>query len=758
MRTFEIIITSFTLITFSLLLLLAVLRLRSKEAVVVHLTLCLGFGFLSSLSRLIGILKLTTLPALTQDAVAGLTLLALVVSFGALTLNFLKKRKEVLIGYWVGALIILLLWSAISFNFWQLATIGMTPALILSGLAWLGALAIAFIALNKEFKGQQTAKYRNRLRYWLITTALFLTSGLIRFINPAMFYWAGLPLILLGSILTGYVVFSYHTPDLNLFVGRVIYYLGINGAVAAIFYFSLAATIIITRSAPPNYIIFLWSVILAILLTVMTPLTYQLLSRFFTKIIFGKQYRDERQIIRYYNQSLSGALDMQRLADTIIRLMIETLAIKQGIVFVYKRDEDEPNKVSLGPLACTGVTDPSLGNFTIDSPFIDHFRKGQKILHQYDTDVLPEFSAMRPDERAWLASIGMELYVPILRHREFVGLLAFGPRSRGTTYPGEDIELMIALADQAALAMDSARLFEKLTATSQETGSLREQLAGLDQNKGDFLSIASHELRTPLTHIHGYARILADFSDTEFQNIAQVRTIVEGIVKGSERMKNVVDIMFDVSEVNVGDLTLSLGPVNLQSVIDQAARPYLPALDERRIAFGKNGFETAPIIEADGTRLVQALDNLLSNAIKYTPDGGLIKVNCRSVVEDNVGQVVEIVVADAGIGIDPKYHQRIFDKFFRVDDTDHHSTGRTKFKGAGPGLGLTLVKGIAEAHGGRVWVESPGYDEENCPGSKFFFVIPLHPVTQAATEEEAQRQSQIKTVHWRSKDMKQEDS
>ncbi len=86
---------------------------------------------------------------------------------------------------------------------------------------------------------------------------------------------------------------------------------------------------------------------------------------------------------------------------------------------------------------------------------------------------------------------------------------------------------------------------------------------------------------------------------------------------------------------------------------------------------------------------------------------------------------VEVIVADSGIGIDGEELERIFKKFHRVGSVLLHSTGDTKFKGAGPGLGLTIARGIVEAHGGRLWAESPGYDEKTCPGAKFHVILPI---------------------------------
>jgi len=89
------------------------------------------------------------------------------------------------------------------------------------------------------------------------------------------------------------------------------------------------------------------------------------------------------------------------------------------------------------------------------------------------------------------------------------------------------------------------------------------------------------------------------------------------------------------------------------------------------------------------------------------------------------GPWVEVVVSDTGVGIDVGDQERIFDKFYRAESPDLHSTSKTRFMGAGPGLGLTIARGIVEAHGGRIWVESKGYDPQACPGSHFHILLPV---------------------------------
>jgi signal transduction histidine kinase len=122
----------------------------------------------------------------------------------------------------------------------------------------------------------------------------------------------------------------------------------------------------------------------------------------------------------------------------------------------------------------------------------------------------------------------------------------------------------------------------------------------------------------------------------------------------------------------------------------------------------------------DPERLHQVFYKVISNAIKYTPDGGMISVMAR-----DLPGFTDVMVTDTGIGIAAENLTRIFDKFSSMTDVALHSSGKVKYKGAGPGLGLAIAKGIIEAHGGSIWAESPGYDEHKLPGSIFHIMVPM---------------------------------
>jgi signal transduction histidine kinase len=178
--------------------------------------------------------------------------------------------------------------------------------------------------------------------------------------------------------------------------------------------------------------------------------------------------------------------------------------------------------------------------------------------------------------------------------------------------------------------------------------------------------------------------------------------------------------MIDVSLIDNQILSLNYQPLWLNRLFHILEEDFRDIIEERRLDLVIRPFPgSQEMTFGDPERLLQAFRNLLSNAIKYTPDGGKITIDGQK-----LPGFIEVTVADTGIGIDPLDHARVFEKFGRLGNTALHSSGKTKFKGGGPGLGLPITKGILEAHGGAIWVESEGYDEHQYPGATFHMLIP----------------------------------
>ncbi|MGW8250906.1 MAG: sensor histidine kinase [Anaerolineales bacterium] len=252
---------------------------------------------------------------------------------------------------------------------------------------------------------------------------------------------------------------------------------------------------------------------------------------------------------------------------------------------------------------------------------------------------------------------------------------------------------------------------------SHELDEARQVLERLDKSKSDFIAIAAHELKTPLTLIEGYASMVAEQIS---QNPRQAADMLNGIEKGTLRLREIIDDMIDVSLIDNNLLSLNFQPVWVNRLLSMIEQEVLPTLRERKLRLSIEDFAgSQKMFFGDTERLYQAFRNLTLNAIKFTPDGGSISITGRT-----LPGFIEVTVSDTGIGIAPENHNSIFEKFGRLGSVSLHSSGKTKFKGGGPGLGLPITKGIVEAHGGAIWVESEGYDEVNCPGATFHVLLP----------------------------------
>ncbi|MBI5952185.1 MAG: HAMP domain-containing histidine kinase [Chloroflexi bacterium] len=253
---------------------------------------------------------------------------------------------------------------------------------------------------------------------------------------------------------------------------------------------------------------------------------------------------------------------------------------------------------------------------------------------------------------------------------------------------------------------------------SSELNKTQDKLQQLDRNKSKFISVAAHELKTPLTLIEGYTTMMVEMMESG--SPSSIENLLKGVNKGILRLREIIDDMIDVSLIDNHLLTLNIQPMSVGHLLNLLDNELRKTTTSRQQTLVVNHFEGSElVIYGDAERLYQALHNVAINAVKYTPDGGTITIDGRM-----LPGFIEVTVADTGIGISPENQSLIFEKFGQLGQTDLHSSGKTKFKGGGPGLGLPITRGIIEAHGGTIWVESDGHDEVKLKGSTFHILVP----------------------------------
>lgn len=287
----------------------------------------------------------------------------------------------------------------------------------------------------------------------------------------------------------------------------------------------------------------------------------------------------------------------------------------------------------------------------------------------------------------------------------------------------EALDLLSVLMPVYIHLIDKAVRLEvesRIAYVSKELVNVQQQLEKLDRTKSNFISVAAHELKTPLTLIDGYTSMMRDMLDNAGQS--QFNDLLAGMNKGVRRLHEIIDDMIDVSVIDNNLLSLNLQQTTVTHILNLLKEELIDVVLDRKQKLEIKKFSGAETwIFVDTERLYQALRNVVINAIKYTPDKGKIIIDGRT-----LPGFIEITVEDSGIGIAPENQNAIFEKFAQLGRPNLHSTGKTKFKGGGPGLGLPITRGIIEAHGGTIWVESEGYDEKKYPGSTFHILIPIH--------------------------------
>jgi signal transduction histidine kinase len=293
--------------------------------------------------------------------------------------------------------------------------------------------------------------------------------------------------------------------------------------------------------------------------------------------------------------------------------------------------------------------------------------------------------------------------------------------SRETLTKQQALDLLAAVIPIYTYGLEVVARYEMETRVahiSSEMEKVQKQMARVDKSKSAFISVAAHELKTPITLIEGYASMMEDLMQQG--KSTNLESLLAGMNTGIDRLRGIVEDMIDVSMIDNDLLQLNFQPMQVAQMLEALYLEVEPILSVRKLNLKIKDFEgSKQWIYIDAGRIMQAVRNVINNAIKYTPDGGTITIDGRK-----LSGFIEVTISDTGIGISVEDQATIFEKFGQLGRVDLHSSGKTKFKGGGPGLGLPIARGILDAHGGTIWVESSGYDEIRSPGSTFHILIP----------------------------------
>jgi signal transduction histidine kinase len=328
-------------------------------------------------------------------------------------------------------------------------------------------------------------------------------------------------------------------------------------------------------------------------------------------------------------------------------------------------------------------------------PTVQVFHTRRPVLVPEATEQVLDEISHSAEHRERLLRIGLCSFVivPLIARDRALGTLTLAMADSERRYSEAELPLLEEVARRAAIALDNARLYGK----EQQAVAAREQI----------LAVVSHDLRNPLASLMIDASCITDGVDG-VQVPEPILERAERISEGAEQMNRMIGDLLDAALIDAGRLRVHPGRCSLEGLLRTAVTRQRPLAEANRIRMGFVVDGEAEAVWADRERLLQLFSNLFANALRLTPPGGEVGVRATGAPDG-----CRFEVWDTGPGIAPEHRERIWEAHWQVPGERRRGGG---------GLGLAIARGIVEAHGGRIWVESTEGE-----GSRFFFTVPTLP-------------------------------
>ena len=570
---------------------------------------------------------------------------------------------------------------------------------ILPSLA-LAKLVIAYSRTNAIVQ-------KNQFKYVIYSSLIGFLAGATSFF-PFIAVWLppiGAPLVYFYTLPITYAVARYRLMDVDVVIKK------------SLIYASLLLLLLI-----PCYLVVIWAEQIAFghinyTFSLFTLALLMVVGFLFPKLRFRTEEALERALFRkridYRETLLRSSRDMvsivelKALSENLVRTVGKSLEIGKVSLLLHN---DVNGKFQLQASVGLDLDQPETIFVSKDGPLVQLLQSRREPIVKEELEWVP-LGPGTPQTVEAMAKLGAELSLPIISKSKLIGILNLGYKENKTIYSNEDLELLSTLTNQAAIAIENARLYENLK-QSQDTLRRADRLSSL----GLLTAGLAHEIRNPLVAIRTFTQLLPErYDDAEFREGFQGLALKE-----VDRICGLINDLLSFARPSKPNVS----PENLNDVVDNIARILETQAKEKGVAIAREFGDDLPKVWIDREQMKQVFMNLILNAIQAMQEGGSISISTRAVSRNSAepsGEFVQVEVRDTGIGIPEENVQHIFDPFFTSKDE-------------GSGLGLAVSHQIVQEHGGFVTVESTVGK-----GTAFFVHVPVgKPVRPAAANGRAQ--------------------
>ena len=558
-------------------------------------------------------------------------------------------------------------------------------------------LIYGLLHLVRTYHDVDSSFRRNRATLILLGTLVSLIGGLIdfarfilaRFVPAAdLVYPLGIPANMVFALMLGTSIVRYRLFDVNVVVKKGAIYLLLWGVLTSVL---VAAE----QYADWDQVNPLWVILpLGFVMTMLVSPLGQRLEERIERVMFSRR-RGCYETLLDLSKRMGSILDFGRLMETLVHGLVRGVPLTHCVLMIYDAErsafvvyrEDATVGEGVGAVAIRG-----------DSRLVQWLNQTGRVLVKEEVKLNPEIAAYFETAEGELDAIKATLIVPLKIESKLTGILLVGEKLSGDIFDDQELEVLAVLANQVAISLENARLYEELSESNA-------QLLQASRLKSQFLASMSHELRTPLNSIIGFSKVLLNRFDGELTE--RQETYIRSVHNSGAHLLQLINGILDFSRIEAGKLEMSSEELDLHELIDECIESSMPLARGKQMKLEKNVPLELPPLSGDRTKVKQILLNLLSNAIKFTAQGRVLV----SVVAEP--DAIRVSVADTGIGIREDDLAHLFEPFQQLDNPVARSAG-------GTGLGLAISKKFVELHGGRIWAES----REN-QGSTFHFTLPL---------------------------------